>query len=513
MLTHKRNLSPVLNRGTMMSAAGVASAMTLATATVAAPPAMTDQSISDAVSDELLIDASVLSHKITVLTNDGIVRLSGSVNNALAKQRAERIAETIRGVRDVINMIEVKPLQERSSAQVRSDVESALLANPTAEALEITASVNDRGEVTLTGQVDSWQERMTAENVAKGVAGVTGVVNDINVSYALNRSDAEIRTDVKSALQWDVMVDDGLVDIAVADGEVALSGVVGSAAEKRRATQEAWVAGVTNVNVSELRVERWARDNDLRAGKYQPKPDDEVRRAVETQLLYEPLVLGAEVKTEVEEGVVTLRGTLDSLMSRRIAERTAREVVGVKRVVNRITVEPEVDRTDAEITSAVESALQRSPDVNRYEIFTSVNDDIVTLTGTVDTWFEKARADDVVAGVPGVVAVNNNLDVQNVADPLLYDPYVYEFDPVMFDWYGFVTPMPAKPDGEIAEDINNQLWWSPFVGADEVNVTVIDGVATLTGTVDSLSESRAATENAYEGGAVWVRNKLEVESN
>jgi osmotically-inducible protein OsmY len=40
---------------------------------------------------------------------------------------------------------------------------------------------------------------------------------------------------------------------------------------------------------------------------------------------------------------------------------------------------------------------------------------------------------------------------------------------------------------------------------------VTDGVATLTGTVDSWAERRAATDNAYEGGAVWVENELWVE--
>jgi len=42
-------------------------------------------------------------------------------------------------------------------------------------------------------------------------------------------------------------------------------------------------------------------------------------------------------------------------------------------------------------------------------------------------------------------------------------------------------------------------------------VTIEDGVATLTGTVDSWSEYDAATENAYEGGATWVDNDLMIE--
>jgi osmotically-inducible protein OsmY len=48
------------------------------------------------------------------------------------------------------------------------------------------------------------------------------------------------------------------------------------------------------------------------------------------------------------------------------------------------------------------------------------------------------------------------------------------------------------------------------VDSEQITVTVDDGVATLTGTVDSYTEMEAAVENAYEGGAVWVDNDLEL---
>ena len=46
--------------------------------------------------------------------------------------------------------------------------------------------------------------------------------------------------------------------------------------------------------------------------------------------------------------------------------------------------------------------------------------------------------------------------------------------------------------------------------SDEVNVRVEKSGATLTGTVDSLAEKRAAEENAYEGGAAEVHNRLKI---
>jgi osmotically-inducible protein OsmY len=68
-----------------------------------------------------------------------------------------------------------------------------------------------------------------------------------------------------------------------------------------------------------------------------------------------------------------------------------------------------------------------------------------------------------------------------------------------------------KVTDELAVDIREELWWSPYVDADDVTVTVDDGEAILTGKVDSWSEYSAVNENAYEAGAVAVDNELKVE--
>jgi osmotically-inducible protein OsmY len=67
-----------------------------------------------------------------------------------------------------------------------------------------------------------------------------------------------------------------------------------------------------------------------------------------------------------------------------------------------------------------------------------------------------------------------------------------------------------KDDREIEKNIEDELWWSPFVDEGDISIAVADGVATLVGVVDTLRERRVATENAYEGGAKQVRNLLKV---
>jgi hypothetical protein len=44
--------------------------------------------------------------------------------------------------------------------------------------------------------------------------------------------------------------------------------------------------------------------------------------------------------------------------------------------------------------------------------------------------------------------------------------------------------------------------------ADEVNIAVDEGMATLTGEVDACIKYHFVTENIYENGAVWVYNML-----
>jgi len=136
----------------------------------------------------------------------------------------------------------------------------------------------------------------------------------------------------------------------------------------------------------------------------------------------------------------------------------------------------------------------------------------VVLTGTVDSFFEKAEADDVASGVRGVLSVENKLAVKRPQAAFLMYPYIYPYYPYPYAWsWSTVPAKPTEPDKEIAKNIESEMFWSPFVSENEVHVAVMNGKATLTGTVDSWRERDAATDNAFEGGAVAVANKLKVD--
>lgn len=287
---------------------------------------------------------------------------------------------------------------------------------------------------------------------------------------------------------------------------------MGSAAEKQEATNTAWVHGVTAVKNEALDVQRWARDEDLRKDKYVDLADPKIRDAIDDALLYDPRVNSFDVTVAVDDGEVTLRGDVDNVKAKRAAEHIARNTVGVQPPIeNRIKIIPEDGLSDTAIRQDLRDAIRRDPYLDAYELSVSVDNGVATLDGTVDTFFERAQADDLAARTPGVIRVDNELSVSTDYDFLTYDPYI---DPDMYAveyWYDYEPGITTLTDSQIKEEIYDELWWSPFIDSDDVNVEVDDATATLTGEVDSWSELRTATENAYEGGALYVRNNLEID--
>jgi len=470
-----------------------------------ATPMLTDASISDAVEDELLLDPNIRAHLIDVTTNEGIVTLSGSVDNILAKRRARRIAEMVKGVRAVVNTITVLPPILRSDNEIKEDVELALMIDPATDAYEIDVGVKDN-VVTLSGTVDSWKERELCATVAMGVKGVKDLNNEIAYKYQDSRPDAEIKQDIAEAMRWDVLVDHALIDVVVKNGNVQLSGTVGSLAEKMRAIGDAYVANVKSVDAQDLEVRLWARDPQLRGDKYQDVSDSDIRKAVNDALLYDPRVASFEITPEVIGGVVTLRGLVDNLKAKRAAEQTTNNTVGVLRVVNRLKVRPLQPYSDSNLESIIERAFVRDPIVESFQITVDVRNGVVDLYGSVGTVFEKDQAEDIASRVNGVITVNNYIVVSAIADRYLNE------------WrYGRDVGHPYGPpvrrlqtDADIKEEIEDEFFWSPFVNGDTIDVSVKSGTATLTGTVGSWTEYNAASDNAYEGGAAVVDNQLKV---
>ncbi len=356
------------------------------------------------------------------------------------------------------------------------------MMDPATDSYELNVAV-EGGTVTLTGKAQSWAERSLASDVARGVSGVKSVDNEVEVRY-VERPDSEIEQDVLGRLQQSVWIDSGAIVADVDAGVVTLTGAVGSAAEKRLAASLAYVDGVRRVDDSGLEVRWWARDEMQRKSPVAMTSDDDIEQAVNDAFLFDPRVYSFQPHVEAADGVVTLTGTVDNLRAKQAAEADAHNTVGVWRVRNHLRVRNTDNPTDAEIDQRVTQALKRNPYVERHEIDPVVVNQKVYLYGTVDSLFERRQAGTVAASVNGVASVDNRLDIA----------------PTFF----------SSNERELQSDIEDALWWSPYVDSNDVTVTVDGDTAVLTGTVDDWRAWSKASEYARDCGARSVINRLDV---
>jgi len=120
-------------------------------------------------------------------------------------------------------------------------------------------------------------------------------------------------------------------------------------------------------------------------------------------------VPGDRIKTGVHDGYVTLEGTVDWNFQRNGAEACARNVHGIRGVLNHIAVKPKVSAV--EITHQIEEALRRSAEVDARRITVTARDGEVQLNGRVRSWFEREEAERAAWAAPGVSEVIDHIAV------------------------------------------------------------------------------------------------------
>ena len=154
-------------------------------------------------------------------------------------------------------------------------------------------------------------------------------------------------------------------------------------------------------------------------------PDSVVTGKIKAQMLADDTVRAANLNVDTSDGVVTIKGTVQTQEAKDRALRMARETSGVKDVVDMISVRvseshgdaPEPERTvgeridDAAITIRVKNQLLEDPLVEGTEIDVDTRDGVVYLTGQAKSQAIKAKAIELAEKTRGVREVQANISV------------------------------------------------------------------------------------------------------
>jgi osmotically-inducible protein OsmY len=213
----------------------------------------------------------------------------------------------------------------RTDEEIQRDVLSELKWDARIQPNEIGVSVKD-GIVTLTGWVDSYLKKWTAEDVAHRVNGVKAVANDLELKLATERTDADIAAAAIHAIEWDAFVPSDKVQVTVSKGWITLRGEVEWQYQKEDAERVvrrlAGVKGVTNLITVKPRT---------------TAPD--LKRKIEDALVRNAEIDADRITVEVQGSKAILKGIVKSWSEKEEAERVAWSAPGILSVDNRITIE------------------------------------------------------------------------------------------------------------------------------------------------------------------------------
>jgi osmotically-inducible protein OsmY len=215
----------------------------------------------------------------------------------------------------------------KSDIQIQKDVMEQLRWEPFLNASEIGVAVKN-GIVTLSGHVDSYAKKLTAENATKKIAGVKAIAEDIQigVSPAFNKTDAEIAEVVINALKWHSAVQEEKIQIKVENGIVRLEGHVEWDYQRTNARSAIEnLRGVRSViNLIAVKPKATAAD---------------IERKISAAFHRSATIDSARISADIIGNKVILYGKVRTIAEKEDAESAAWSAPGVRTVESKLEVE------------------------------------------------------------------------------------------------------------------------------------------------------------------------------
>ncbi len=183
---------------------------------------------------------------------------------------------------------------------------------------------------TLTGVVSSYAKKITAQEAAHRVAGILDVANDIEVKPVdrFARTDTEIASAVRNALEWDALVPNELIRSTVSDGRVNLEGGVDYWREREDAERAILrLAGVVGV-INQVTIRK------------RPVDPKELREHIEYALERRADREAEHLRVDVHDGAVDLWGRVHSWQEKRAVIGSIGHAPGVTEVKDHLRIDP-----------------------------------------------------------------------------------------------------------------------------------------------------------------------------
>ena len=216
-----------------------------------------------------------------------------------------------------------------------------------------------------------------------------------------------------------------------------------------------------------------------------PFKEEIIKQEIIDQLTWNDSVNANDIFVNVQDGHVELRGNVSNYTAKMAAERDAFQINGVSHVDNylKVAFPPSVTLPDdSEIESNVESMLSWNTEIDASNIEVKVSNNIVKLSGEVNSYWEKFLAISLTNSIRGVVEVDSNL---------------------------IVRPALEAKDSKIEEDIKNAFKRTYLIDEEDISVKVKDGVVHLRGSVPNyLIKIQAHNIAVYTSGVVDVVDEL-----
>lgn len=144
--------------------------------------------------------------------------------------------------------------------------------------------------------------------------------------------------------------------------------------------------------------------------------DSIISTTIKTKMISDEFVKARHIDVDVLNGVVFLIGVVESASQKRMAADIARGVDGVKRVENQLLIgKTSVGQilNDTILTSKIRTELLKDPDIRSTNIDIDTNNNVITITGIVQSQYEKDKTLYLIQKVIGNRQIIDNLSIGN----------------------------------------------------------------------------------------------------